>query len=266
MLSLERIASSAVVKLGRIRHVPSFGTMAVTTITTQFAFMSIGMTGGALVMQYGLQLKVALMFFGSTVDHARMALGAQNIDMLPRERVPGLAVIESGCRFPGNRIVTLAASQRDLTAVFVNMTTRAGGVEAEESATQGDFVPGERGATFDEFLQMTGSTIQRSMLADKRKAGLGMVEIFLSALPVNKVDCPTLMLDVAGLTFPVSLAAVESTVDVEFFLDDRVTDETLVSRQLAIGAMTLTAIFDAFEESVRFMQFTGRQLGAYRGV
>ena len=206
------------------------------------------------------------MSFGGAVNYAWMALGAQNIDMLSRERIPGLAVVEAGSRFPGNRVVTPAAGQRDLTAVFVNMTTGAGGVETEKSATQGDLVFGERCAILDKCFQMTGSTIQRGMLAGQRKTGLGMVEIFLSGLPVNKVDRPTLMLDMTGLTFSVPLAAVQSAVGVKFLPDDGVTDETLVGRQLAIGAVTLSAVLNAFEEDVRCMQFAGRQLGAYRRV
>ncbi len=264
VLSFQGIPRLAMVKLGITRKMPTGGAMTVLAIVPEFSLMDISMATGTVVVQDPNHLHITLAPVGSTVGQSRVALRAQNVNMLTGQRVFGLRVVKSSGRLPARRCVAITADRRDLAPVFIEMATGARLVQTEKRTAECHLIGCQTTLVSDVLFHVALAAVDSRMLAVERIPGQGMIEILLAILPVHQIVSSSLMFHMAALALRVLLGSMQTVVVLEFILDDRMAGKTLVRDKLASGAMALAAILYSLKKGVSLMQFPGGDLSHRR--
>jgi hypothetical protein len=147
-----------------------------------------------------------------------------------------------------------------LTAGLVYVTTCTFPAQSHKCAVWIDLVQGQPSCVGNKPLCVTTAAVDADMFTIQSQAGKRMIETLLSGLPIDKSNITPLVLNVAGLTLSISLAAMQSGVSIKTSFDKLMAGETLFSDQLTISAMALAAVLHTFEKGVRAVQFARRNL------
>lgn len=125
MLSLERVTRFAVVKIDSVDQSPTIGIVAGGTVLTQFAGVSVRVTGCAVAELHTAILHIVEVIRERAVRHQSVALQTGDGLMFAGELKLGRGVVKSSSRFPTGLCMTGGAVGAEITTVFVAMTGAA---------------------------------------------------------------------------------------------------------------------------------------------
>jgi hypothetical protein len=257
---LQRIPRLAVVKIHGTDQTPALAIVTGVAVYSQFTFVCVSVTVTALSKRYPDELLVVRIVRKRAIIHEWVTLRADNRLMLPCQSESGHSVIETRRRHPGGLTVTFRADVAQLAAMFIAMASGARRPKSEIRATRVDLLFRSDHVRSDVFWRVALAAGQRPMFFLKPKAGEEMVKGGFTVFPVDQRDLASLVLHMALLASLVFGSAVQALAGSALILNASMAGQTFFWHQFLIATVTIGAVRDPLEKSVRLVEIARREL------
>jgi len=212
MLAQQREAGLAVVEPGKRTALPARGAVAGLAIGPKAPAMEIFVAIGAAGKRRQLEFQETGVVGEEVIRNGCVAFLAGYLEVPAGQGKTGVRVIEFRRRFPPLHFVAIQTLFPHLPAMLVHVAGEAIAVQSQESTFQTDFLLQQPGFAGDVLFPVAGAALLPGVRPLQRIAGLGVVEIFLPALPVDDLEIPPVVVAVAIYAIPVFLPGVKPLI------------------------------------------------------
>ncbi len=261
MHPFERIARLTVIERCGIHLEPTVGVMAGCTVLAEPAFMSIGMTVGAIGELEAGYFHIIAIVAHRSIHLQRMALDTVYGQMCSRKYKIGFGMIEADSRLPCCLIMAFKTIITELPAMLVQVAALTTGSKTHVRTGRVEMLVRSRRHAAHKLCLMALTALKRRMLSVEHETGQFMIESLLTFLPVDQRNIAAQMFHVTFLTGLIIRSCVQSHTFFLFVLNARMAGQTFFRRQFTIAAVALGAISDSLQKSMRLAQLPRRKLG-----